>query len=111
MKEIEVLLNALEGCNYDEELGNYKVIKEGMDDIVIIKNYRYKSIKKLDVVALSGEDDCYIVEEIENSDKYVVQPLDTLSLIAKKFNRTEEYIINRNNLTTTRLFIGQILKI
>lgn len=42
---------------------------------------------------------------------HVVKPMETLTLIAKKYKVNEEDLIRQNNLKSTRLFIGQNLKI
>lgn len=42
---------------------------------------------------------------------HIVRPSETLEQIAKKYNATEQQIIELNNLKNKRLFIGQKLKI
>lgn len=45
----------------------------------------------------------------QNSVLYVVKPLDNLEKIAKKLNVSVNEIIEKNNLQTNNLFIGQNL--
>lgn len=42
-----------------------------------------------------------------NHKSYVVKPLETLNLIAAKFDVTVDHLISVNNLKTSRVFIGQ----
>lgn len=42
---------------------------------------------------------------------HIVRPSETLEQIAKKYDTTEQQIIDINNLKNKRLFIGQKLKI
>lgn len=111
MKEIELIDNIENGCKYDEQWGNYRELKAGLDDIIIVKNYKHKTIEKTEVSTLSGSESIYHIVEVENCEKYIVKPLDTLKSIANKYNTEVEYIIKKNALITDRLFIGQILKI
>lgn len=41
----------------------------------------------------------------------MVQPLDTMEKICEKLGIDESYIIEKNNLKTDKLFIGQILMV
>jgi len=111
MKEIAIVSKSTSTSLYDDELGHYEIITEGYDDIVIIKNYKYKRIKKSKVKKLNNEENSCIIEEIENCEKYIVKPLDTLKSISNKFNRSEDHIKEKNKLNTNKLFIGQILNI
>ena len=111
MRVIEIVNKAGEGCEYDEEIGNYRVISEGLDDITIIKNYKHKKIKKSNILTLNNNDNLFVIEELENCETYIVKPMDTLSTISKKTGKTIDELINKNNLSTDKLFIGQILKI
>lgn len=43
--------------------------------------------------------------------EYIVQPGDSLWLLAQKFNTTVEAIKSLNNLTSDMIFVGQVLKI
>ena len=42
---------------------------------------------------------------------HIVKPMENLKIIAQKYNTNIDEIIKLNNLTSTRLFIGQTLKI
>jgi len=110
MKEIEILKHEEIDSFFDEKIGHYKVLKQGMDDIVIIRNLEYRSIKQIDVGTLDGNKK-FIVETLTNNEKYIVKPLDTLTSIAKKFNKSVEEIKSKNNLKIDKLFIGQIINI
>ena len=41
--------------------------------------------------------------------RYIVKPLESLEEISNKFNIDKKIIMETNNLTSDRLFIGQIL--
>ena len=110
MKEIEILRHEEQGSLYDEKIGHYKISKQGMDDIVVIKNAEYRSIKRVEVSTMEGNKK-FVVETLTNSEKYIVKPLDNLNSIAKKFNKSGEEIKSKNNLKTEKLFIGQIINI
>lgn len=110
MKEIEILKQKDESSLYDEDIGYYKVLKQGMNDIVIIKNFEYRTIKRVDVASLEGNKQ-FVIETLTNSEKYVVKPLDNLNSISKKFNKSVEEIKSKNNLKSDKLFIGQIINI
>ena len=45
----------------------------------------------------------------QNALIYVVKPLENINTIAKKLNVTKEQLIEKNNLKSTNLFIGQKL--
>ena len=47
----------------------------------------------------------------KNKDYYVVGVGDTVGSICDKFKLNKEEIIKINNLTTTKLFVGQIIKL
>ena len=53
----------------------------------------------------------YIPKESENIVNYVVKKGDNLYSIARQFNTSENVITNLNNLKSTTLTIGQVLKI
>ena len=53
----------------------------------------------------------YIPKESENSKNYTVKKGDTLYSIAREFNTSETVIMNLNNLKSSNLSIGQVLKI
>ena len=108
MKEIEL---RDDGELMDDVLGHYRVIKEGLDDIVVIKNMPIKQIKQKHISIMGQDDIDYVVETCVIRDKYIVKPLDTLKDVALKFKTTPEKIIKNNNLSSDRLFIGQMLEI
>lgn len=110
MKEIKLLSKMEEGSFIDDDLGVYKVITEGVDDIIIIKNYKYRDLQYAEVTSLNDHQKCKIVD-VENHDTYVVKPLDTLQSIANYHNTTTEEIKAINNLKNEKLFIGQMLKV
>lgn len=111
MKEIELLKSAEEGCCYDDELGYYKVIKEGINDIIIVRNMEYKEMKLKDISIMGNINEEYIIETKTNYQKHVVKPLESIQNIANKYNTSVNEIISKNQLKTERLFIGQILNI
>jgi len=52
--------------------------------------------------------DVILINE-KNKALYIVKPLDNLDSISKKFMVSTQEIIRKNNLATTKLFIGQKL--
>lgn len=110
MKEIKLVSNYEEGCIVDKDLGAYKIINKGTDDIVIVKNYKYRCLKCPDVSVLSDQSQ-YKIVDVENRESYIVKPLDTLNSIAKSHNISVEELKKTNELKNDKLFIGQILKI
>lgn len=86
-------------------LGNYDkeklIVVDADDDIPELK-------KKYNLKGEVQIGDMYL---IPSSEKYVVQPLDTLDKICDKFGLTSEYLKEKNNLKTSKLFIGQILQV
>lgn len=53
-----------------------------------------------------------IIKILLSKQKYhVVKPMENLKIIAQKYNLEEDEIINVNNLSSKRLFVGQRLKI
>lgn len=102
----------------------YAIIESGTDDISVVKNYLpafvYKVKKEdnyLDILARGftidsndniNADDIIILKK-PRSIRYVVSPLETLDQIAYKFGTKEEDIMINNNLSTNKLFVGQIL--
>lgn len=111
MKEIKLLNCAEEDCCIDNELGAYKVVKKGLDDIVVVRNYKYRELKHSEVVSLNSGEEEYKIVEIENNDIHIVKPLETLVSISKEYSIEVDDLKKINNLDTDRLFIGQILKI
>lgn len=49
--------------------------------------------------------------KVNNYITHIVKPMQTLTKVADIYNVTEQDIINNNNLTDNKLFIGQHLKI
>ena len=100
-------------------------IRQGKDDIIVVKNYNPYIIKKckdnetlLDIYAkgyqlIGGnkyEKDNIIIKRAEGV-KYNVKPLEKIEDIADKFGVSKSYIIATNNLKTDKLFIGQVILI
>lgn len=111
MRIVNVLQYASEGKTRIENVGWVENIK----DICVLKNNVFKILKVVNDVlptdkVLAVEGDFALVEVI-NSDLYVVKPLDTIEKIARKLNITANEIITKNDLKTTRLYIGQVLKV
>ena len=103
---------------------NYITIKDGVDDIILIKNYlpyfvyRVKENETLMDILSKGYDvhgigslnvNDIIVVSKPKSIRYIVGPLETLNSIAKKFGVDKDVIMVTNNLKTEKLFVGQIL--
>ncbi|MBQ2640170.1 MAG: LysM peptidoglycan-binding domain-containing protein [Bacilli bacterium] len=56
-------------------------------------------------------EECFGDSYVDNSTTYTVKKGDNLYSIAKKYNTSVSSIINKNNLKSTNLSIGQVLKI
>lgn len=96
------------------------VVKSGEEAVTIVRNYRplfafdTQKIALMDIYAMGyiidgSEDDRWVVASRQEGIKYIVHPLEQLTDIAKKFDVTEQYIIDTNNLKTNKLFVGQVL--
>ena len=117
-------------CDSVEKLSNkiagYNVVQlvAGNSDITVVKNYFpyfvYK-IKKdetiLDIMSrgfdcggvfTAGENDTIVISK-PRSIRYIVKPLETLDEISCKIGVEKNKIMEVNNLSTDRLFVGQIL--
>ena len=99
-----------DGCIVDDELGPYRVVKNGLDDIVIVKNYRYRELKKCEITSLNEKNNEYNIVDVENYNIHIVQPMETLKSVSEKYGVRIEDLKKINNLNMDRLFIGQILK-
>lgn len=102
----------------------YTDIIQGSDDVSIVNNYLpYNEyvVKKdetiMDILSKGykvqnigdiKEGDVVIINK-PKSIRYVTKPLEKLYEIAQKFGTTEKYIMDVNNLSSNKLFIGQIL--
>ena len=83
-------------CNFDKDI----LVKVGLSDNIEELKKKYNVKEELEV------GDMFIVSSQE---KYIVKPLDTIDKIANKFGVSIEYLINKNNLKTTKVFVGQVL--
>lgn len=112
-------------CAHERILGyKYIEIEAGSDDITIVRNYHSYNLKRVEI----GESilDIYAQgyevvggEIFESGDvlilkrpmgiRYNVKPLETLDDISQKFGIDINEIIQNNNLSTDKLFVGQIL--
>lgn len=111
MKEIKILKVQEDNCEFDEEIGYYKVISDGMDDIVLLKDYPRKEIQCSDRITQGINSKNYKIVTTENCNTYIVQPLDTLKKISEMYNIDVNELIEKNALKSDKLFIGQILKV
>lgn len=83
-------------CNFNKDL----LVKVDLDDDINNLKKMYNLKNNVEV------GDMFIVNQNE---KYVVKPLDTMDKIAEKLGVNKDYIMNKNNLKTDKVFIGQIL--
>ena len=111
MKEIKLLSSMEEGCSFDKCFGAYRTIKKGLDDIILVKNYKYRIMQLAEVSILNNEEKEYRVVNVENHDTHIVRPFDTLESISKEYGVNIEDLKSNNNLKNDKLFIGQILKV
>lgn len=98
----------------------YVVLEDGKSDIVVVKNYNplflIKDVSGCDVEicnrgyeVVCKDDGGLSLLQKQKGIKYIVKPLEKLSDIARKFGLDEKDIIERNNLKTNMLFVGQVL--
>lgn len=94
-----------------EKFSEYKVIANYKREFVYYgKKDKVKcNLNKLGLFCDSNDEVCLF--KPKESSTYVVGVLDSLNSISKKFNLLKEDIIEKNNLKTEKLFIGQILKL
>lgn len=83
-------------CNFNKDI----VVKVEEDDNIDELRKRYNIKYDLEI------GDMFIVSSQE---KYVVKPLDTLEKIASKYGVTTKYLMDKNNLKTNIVFVGQVL--
>ncbi len=124
MRKIELCDEDAPDALYDEDLGFYRVVSEGRDDISVICNYPREmvwtinntdDIKMLNACGyeLEGEarvGDCVLAVKSHNK-LHIVKPCETVSTLAKLYGITEAELIKQNELKTNKLFIGQTLVI
>lgn len=102
----------------------YFTIESGSDDLIQVLNYNVPKLykvksgeTKLDIMAEGYSVDCDISTDdivVLNKDsrvKHIVKPLDTLSSIANKYNKSIDEIRSNNNISNDKLYIGQMLYI
>lgn len=75
----------------------------------IVKNFQYNNGLKVDGVV--GEETLKVLEEMAKDITYIVQPDDTLSGIAAKYNLSTKALKDFNQLKNDLIRIGQELKI
>ncbi len=111
MEKVKVLSHAEEGCEYIENIGWIK----NNCGVKILEDLTYTAlIKNSEVVpsdrVLAQEGDFTLVERTDGN-IYTVKPLDTIEKISKSFGVSPDLIVSKNHLKSTKLFIGQVLKI
>lgn len=96
--------SAYEQGNLLAARNSYKQALEGIKDIATLKDVQ-STIEDLNMSILFSP----IIEE--GSISYIVQPNDSLSKIAKKFNTTVGFLKRSNNLSSDVILAGQKLKV
>ena len=113
--------------NNDKKFENYYIeIGKGSDDVLIVKNYLpsilYKVKKNetvLDIMSRGyeiegvgstgvNEGDIVILNKPRNL-RHFVRPLETLEMISFKYGVEKSVIIETNQLSGEKLFVGQML--
>jgi len=102
----------------------YIILQDGINDITIVRNYNPYFIKKLSnsesmldiysqgyeaVAGCNTNNSNEVLIRKMSGVRYVVGPLEKLEDICKKFALTPDDIMKSNNLSTSKLFVGQIL--
>ena len=95
----------------------YVILKEGTEDIQIVRNYNPYFIAHNDCVNLLKDKGFTIVGVCSDKVlyyqpsgvKYSVNPLETIEDISNRFGVSIEDIVFNNKLKTTKLFVGQVL--
>ncbi len=90
--------------------------RTSVQSIVLANRIRHKHLirvgQKLKVPLKSSGGGVYAsAEDLLPGGKYRIKKGDSLWLIARKFNTNTKKLMQMNNLTTTRLYVGQTLKI
>ena len=71
------------------------------------------NVNENNVIRNNALEDLYEGEVVKivrkNNVTHIVKPMETLSIIAQKYNVNADQLIKVNNLSTRRLFVGQIL--
>lgn len=85
-------------------------IKKGEDKSVISDKYN-THIQNIRCNAKDCEEegDFYLISGI-NANTHIVRPMENLGEISKRYGVSEESIMQKNNLKTKALFIGQKLR-
>ena len=106
-------------------LGNYVSVSDGADDYYIVQNYNpiilyrvkpnetmmdiiTKGFEVVDGVVEANE---YVALRRPDGYKHRVKPAENLSKIANMYGVTTQSLIEKNNLKTAKLYVGQILNI
>ena len=106
-------------------LGNYVSVSDGADDYYIVQNYNpiilyrvkpnetmmdiiTKGFEVVDGVVEANE---YVALRRPDGYKHMVKPAENLSKIANMYGVTTQSLIEKNNLKTAKLYVGQILNI
>ena len=95
----------------------YVILKEGTEDIQIVRNYNPYFIAHNDCVNLLKDKGFTIVGVCSDKVlyyqpsgvKYSVNPLENIEEISNRFGVSIEDIVFNNKLKTTKLFVGQVL--
>ena len=82
-------------------------VVEMLKEVVRILEEKEKKEKAVKVSSLNPGD----VFKDRDGEEYIVKPFDTLEGIAVRFNVSEKYIEENNNLSSSAVFIGQKLYI
>ncbi len=114
-------LNNVSILNIPKCESNFAVLKNFNKEVLVEVTSDNLNQLKQKCKEVNCELSCASVQQLQEGDKvillndqqknYVVKPLDTLSQIARKFQLSEQELMQKNELKTNRLFIGQRLQV
>lgn len=87
----------------------YRIQNNNEDIYSIFNTSKENVVRNNDKIKLySGE---WIKIKVNDYQTHIVKPAENLCFIANRYGITEQELIQQNNLKSTKLFIGQQLKI
>ena len=104
------------GVDYNTDVGYYYTVQRGDTLWSIARKFnlsvdKLKDINNLNSNIISIGQKLIVSESLPNNNYYIVKKGDTLYGIARKFNTSVSELASINNLNSTLLSIGQLLKI
>ena len=123
VNQLKIDNNKVVDENYVVEKNNGVLYGEGDDSIIFLENYVYPEIKYLfneneykglieagfELVPNNATVGDFAIIKRKVGVRYIVSPMETIEDIASKHSISVDSIIEKNNLKSKKLFIGQSL--